>query len=108
MRVAEAVANVPCGGQIVMSGDTLASIASFQDLMDEVSHYCSDWGSCAPIIGSSTAGGAEYEPAAIRLASLGFHILENLTANQTNETFIQDNSREIIEIVPWPLRERVR
>jgi hypothetical protein len=174
MRVAEAVANAPCGGQIVMSGDTLASITSLQDLMLEASHYCADWASCAPN-SSKTAVSAGDEMAALSVASLGFHVLdglhmfsdtasvddeiegqnpasssehimqwlssvdnapsetdspekpfavpemsdaqvvselrwisENLAANQSNETCILDQSREIIEVVPWPLRERVR
>ena len=175
MRVAEAVSNVPCGGQIVMSGDTLASIASMQDLMAEVSKLCADWLSCAPN-SSRNAGGVWDEPAALSVASLGFHILDGVqqtkpdatshedavemtslsstnlqlrqglatcdqapntghsveplsdldrrcsdpanrssrrvsdctATHQRREEFFLDHAREIIEVVPWPLRERVR
>ncbi len=175
MRVAEAVANTPCGGQIVMSGETLASIASMQDLMAEVAKHCEEWVSCAPN-SSRTAGAVWDEPAALSVASLGFHILDgaqtmpepsshedttggvssltsldlqtkqwlvttsghapearepseerglqqgsglvdfatrqisdsNMSSNQQRETFFLNHARELIEVVPWPLRERVR
>ena len=37
MRVAKAVSDTPSGGQIIMSGESLADIASIKDLMNEVS-----------------------------------------------------------------------
>ena len=173
MRVAEAVANTPCGGQIVMSGETLASIASMQDLMAEVAKHCAEWVSCAPN-SSRTAGAVWDEPAALSVASLGFHILDgaqtmpeptshegkggvssltsldlqtkqslvttsdhaalarepseerglqqgsdladleprqisdSMSSNQQRETFFLNQAHELIEVVPWPLRERVR
>ena len=36
MKTAEAVAHTPCGGQIIMSGESLAAICSIQDLMAQV------------------------------------------------------------------------
>ena len=38
MRVAKAVSDTPSGGQIIMSGESLAEIASIKDLMSEASH----------------------------------------------------------------------
>jgi hypothetical protein len=37
MRVAKSVSDTPCGGQIIMSGETLADIASIKDLMFQAS-----------------------------------------------------------------------
>jgi hypothetical protein len=174
MQIAEAVSNAPCGGQIVVSGDTMASIVSMQDLMAEVSKLCADWVSCAPN-SSRTAGGVWDEPAALSVASLGFHILDGVqqtmpdatshettveitspsstnlqinqwlatfdqapnnghgeplsepgrrcsdsanrssrrvsdcaATNQRREDFLLSHARELIEVVAWPLRERVR
>ena len=152
MRVAEAVANAPCGGQIVMSAEALASITSVQDLMAQMTNLCKDWTTGAP-----SGSGMGDEPGALSVASLGFHILDDTMSdveylkdkpNKTNsnfqilqwlsmadgmadpdddecaveerkesspliadlkkETFLIGHSRELIEVVPWPLRERVR
>ena len=45
MRIAKKVSDTPCGGQIIMSGESLAQIASLKDLKsqesaDLFSNYC--------------------------------------------------------------------
>jgi hypothetical protein len=36
VQIAKAVSDTPCGGQIIMSGESLAEIASLKHLMSEV------------------------------------------------------------------------
>jgi len=67
--IAKAVSDAPCGGQIVMSGETLAEVRSMQDLSKRVALMCAGW-----------RHGAGWEdphtPAGISVMSLGSHLLK--------------------------------
>lgn len=66
--VAKAVADAPCGGQIIISGETLAEVESMQALSKAVAEKCAGWrnGSAAD---DATA------PAGMSVMHLGTHVI---------------------------------
>jgi len=70
-EIAKAVSDTPCGGQIIMTSQTLAEIVSFQDLMERVAAFCAGWR-------HGEAMEDPHMPAALSVLSLGSHVIRKL------------------------------
>ena len=68
LKVAKAVSDAPCGGQIIMSGDALAAVESLQALKKTVAAKCAGWRH-----GSSLDDPTM--PAAMSVMHLGSHVI---------------------------------
>jgi hypothetical protein len=75
VEVAKAVSDVPCGGQIMITGDTMAHIHSMTDLTERVAHACSDW---QVVTGGGGKSNAKSETAGMSILHLGSHLLSSL------------------------------
>lgn len=67
-QVAKAIADAPCGGQIIMSGESLAQIESIQALKKTVAAKCAGWR-------HSSAKDDETMPAGLSVMHLGSHVI---------------------------------
>ena len=83
-EIAKAVSDTPCGGQIIITGETMAEIRSMSSLMERVADCLDGWKSMAE---STTSPHAE--KAAMTIMHLGSHIVRCPTALST-ETDDQD------------------
>jgi len=91
-KIAKAVSDAPSGGQIVISGDTLAEVRSVHDLMTRVAHLCAGWR-------HGEAMGDPTMPAAMSVMSLGSHLLSDPPPMPPPPPEEQHASGEIVEAV---------
>jgi len=77
VRVAKAVSDTPCGGQIIMSGESLAEIASVKHLMAEVAEKCRGW---------ETPLAHLEAPAGFSVMHLGSHIINKEPTSEEQMT----------------------
>eukprot|EP00873_Tetraselmis_striata_P019289 jgi/Tetstr1/439553/TSEL_027982.t1 len=96
MEIANAVSSLPCGGQIVMTADTLAQIESMNDLLARVDQQCQGWRSSLET--NQALLFPSLSSAAMSILHLGRHVLlkPGLQAPQTRKdvtilfTFIEN------------------
>eukprot|EP00193_Tetraselmis_chui_P007165 CAMPEP_0177771456 /NCGR_PEP_ID=MMETSP0491_2-20121128/11602_1 /TAXON_ID=63592 /ORGANISM="Tetraselmis chuii, Strain PLY429" /LENGTH=1273 /DNA_ID=CAMNT_0019289007 /DNA_START=241 /DNA_END=4062 /DNA_ORIENTATION=- len=74
MVTAKAISDVPAGGQIIASAETIAAISSMHTLEQQVRELCQGW--------IATKGGNGEQPAAMSVVHMGAHLLSGTNVSQ--------------------------
>jgi len=97
MEIANAVSSLPCGGQIVMTADTLAQIESMNDLLARVDQQCQGWRSS---LETTKPSSPESEQAAMSILHLGAHVLLKPGAPEPSTRYSCSKTADEISVPP--------